>query len=153
MTALATPMGPDWVHSDVDLEHVDVAAARRALRTQIDRLEGELGALEAPLPPPTPGAGGGARLQTIADLESTRDALLGEIRAHQAAAAVRGERQEHMRRLREEVLADPASYAFATISNEDIGEPGCLHLQVRPRFGILGMLMRWWRVRISSGCP
>src|SRR5215213_2248704 len=23
----------------------------------------------------------------------------------------------------------------------------------RPRYGLLGMLMNWWRVRISSGCP
>jgi hypothetical protein len=24
---------------------------------------------------------------------------------------------------------------------------------VRPRWGVLGMLMNWWRVVISSGCP
>jgi hypothetical protein len=24
---------------------------------------------------------------------------------------------------------------------------------VRPRLGLIGMLMGWWRVVISSGCP
>ena len=37
--------------------------------------------------------------------------------------------------------------------HEDIGEPGCKHWHVRPRFGLVGMLMNWWRVVISSGCP
>ncbi len=27
------------------------------------------------------------------------------------------------------------------------------HWHVRPRYGLLGMLMGWWRVKISSGCP
>ena len=39
------------------------------------------------------------------------------------------------------------------VSNEDVGEPGCRDWHVRPRFGLLGMLMRWWRVIVSSGCP
>jgi hypothetical protein len=39
------------------------------------------------------------------------------------------------------------------VSTEDIGEPGCRHWHVRPRAGVLGMLMRWWRVVVSSGCP
>jgi hypothetical protein len=38
------------------------------------------------------------------------------------------------------------------VSSEDIGEPGAT-LAVRPRWGLLGMLLSWWRVRISSGCP
>jgi len=24
---------------------------------------------------------------------------------------------------------------------------------VVPRAGLLGMLLRWWRVKLSSGCP
>jgi hypothetical protein len=35
----------------------------------------------------------------------------------------------------------------------DLGEPGCQSWQVRPRLGLLGMLMGWWRVKHSSGCP
>ena len=52
-----------------------------------------------------------------------------------------------------DVLADPPAYKWVRVANEDIGEPGCKHWHVRPRFGLLGMLMNWWRVRISSGCP
>jgi hypothetical protein len=39
------------------------------------------------------------------------------------------------------------------VSHEDIGEPGCRHWHVRPRWSFIGMLMGWWRVVISSGCP
>jgi hypothetical protein len=39
------------------------------------------------------------------------------------------------------------------IGAEDIGETGCKYWEVRPRLGIIGMLMNWWRVKISSGCP
>ena len=35
----------------------------------------------------------------------------------------------------------------------DLGEPGCGVWQVRPRLGIIGMLMGWWQVKLSSGCP
>ena len=35
----------------------------------------------------------------------------------------------------------------------DIGEPGCGVWQVRPRLGLIGMLMGWWEVKLSSGCP
>ena len=130
----------------------DESAARRSLRDQVARLEGELAALGAPLPPPD-GTGGGARLLSFGDLELVRDRLLARLHEQRAAAEALGEHQEQMRRLREEVLLDPASYRFARITNEDCGEPGCVSLHVRPRFGILGMLMNWWRVRISSGCP
>ena len=44
-------------------------------------------------------------------------------------------------------------YRWVRVVNEDIGEPGCKHWHVRPRWGVLGMLMNWWRVVISSGCP
>jgi hypothetical protein len=51
------------------------------------------------------------------------------------------------------MLLDPASHKFVRVSNEDIGEPGCKHWHVRPRWSFIGMLMGWWRVVISSGCP
>jgi len=49
--------------------------------------------------------------------------------------------------------ADPAGHKWIRVSNEDIGEPGCRHWHSRPRWGLLGMLKGWWRVRVSSGCP
>jgi hypothetical protein len=51
------------------------------------------------------------------------------------------------------MAADPAAHKFVRVSNEDIGEPGCRHWHSRPRWGVLGMLLGWWRVKVSSGCP
>jgi hypothetical protein len=34
-----------------------------------------------------------------------------------------------------------------------VGARGCGDWHVRPRLGLLGMLMNWWRVVVSSGCP
>jgi hypothetical protein len=48
---------------------------------------------------------------------------------------------------------DPTAYKWIRVSNEDIGEPGCRHWHSRPRWGILGMILNWWRVKVSSGCP
>ena len=137
------------------LPEVDEAAARRALREQIAGLEAELATAvvsngqRAPLC----GGGGAPRLLDLGDLERVRDELAVSLRAVQRAAGERGEREESYRRLREELLLEPERHPFVRISNEDVGEPGCHDWHVRPRFGLLGMLMRWWRVRISSGCP
>ena len=51
------------------------------------------------------------------------------------------------------MIAEPERFKWVRISNEDIGEPGCKYWHSRPRLGLIGMLMGWWRVRISSGCP
>jgi len=51
------------------------------------------------------------------------------------------------------MIADPEEYRWVRVSNEDVGERGCKHWHSRPRFGILGMLLGWWRVKLSSGCP
>ncbi len=61
--------------------------------------------------------------------------------------------EEQNRRLIEEMLAAPERHKWRRVSAEDIGESGCRHWHVRPRYGALGMLMGWWRVVISSGCP
>ena len=49
--------------------------------------------------------------------------------------------------------SSPRSTSGSGSPNEDIGEPGCQHWHVRPRWRPLGMLMNWWRVVVSSGCP
>ncbi len=51
------------------------------------------------------------------------------------------------------MLVAPQEHKWVRVSNEDLGEPGCRHYHARPRLGIVGMLLGWWRVRISSGCP
>ena len=55
--------------------------------------------------------------------------------------------------LLERMIAEPERHRWVIVSNEDIGERGCRHWHSRPRWGILGMLFGWWRVRLSSGCP
>ena len=61
--------------------------------------------------------------------------------------------EEQNRRLIEEMLLEPEAHHWVHVSSEDIGEAGCRHWHVRPRWGILGMFLNWWRVVISSGCP
>jgi hypothetical protein len=129
----------------------DLPAARRSLREQISRLEAELAALH-PAPPAAP-ASAGPRLLTLAELEQVRDELAERLAAARRVEEVRGFKQQLSRRLREEMLLDPSHHKLVRVSNEDVGEPGCCDWHVRPRFGLLGMLINWWRVVVSSGCP
>jgi hypothetical protein len=137
---------------------VDESAARRTLRDQIAHLERELAmaAMEAcprldPGPPLRSMAG--PRILSLGDLERVRDELAGRLAGLHDAAAAQAERQAAAHALLERMLADPPAYKWVRVSNEDLGEPGCRHFHVRPRLGPLGMLMGWWRVKISSGCP
>ena len=50
-------------------------------------------------------------------------------------------------------MLEPGRYKWVRVSREDIGERGCGHWHVRPRLGLIGMLMGWWQVKLSSGCP
>jgi DNA-binding transcriptional regulator YhcF (GntR family) len=128
--------------------------ARRALRGQIARLEAQLAPYpEAREPQRRPSLGDGPRVATIDELEAIRDDLLGRLKDAQAAAENRDQRREAAQRWREEAFADPASHRWESVSAEDLGEPGCGRLVVRPAWGPVGALMNWWRVKMSSGCP
>ena len=138
----------------------DEGPARRALLDQVRRLEEEGVDLICSawprkgldlLPAPTPRTG--PRLLSLGELEELRDELVEHVRGARAALDERGAAEEQNRRLIEEMLLDPESHRWVHVSGEDIGEPGCTHWHVRPRWGLLGMLMRWWRVVVSSGCP
>ena len=61
--------------------------------------------------------------------------------------------EELNRRRIEEMMLAPEEHKWVRVRNEDIGEKGCKQWHVLPRFGLLGMMLNWWRVRISSGCP
>ena len=89
----------------------------------------------------------------VAELERVRDALAARLREAQAELGRRGEIEEHNRGLLEAMIAEPERHRWVRVSDEDVGEPGCRHWHSRPRWGILGMLMGWWRVKLSSGCP
>jgi hypothetical protein len=51
------------------------------------------------------------------------------------------------------MIAEPERYPWVRVAAEDVGERPCQHWHSRPRWGILGMLLGWWRVKHSSGCP
>jgi hypothetical protein len=138
----------------------DERAARRTLLEQVRRLEEESVGLFASAWPRkgldlrlSRPSRAGARLLTLGELETLRDDLVEHLCRGRALLAERAEAEEQSRRLIEEMLLDPAGHRWVHVSSEDIGEPGCRHWHVRPRAGLLGMLMRWWRVVVSSGCP
>jgi hypothetical protein len=137
---------------------IDELAARRTLRDQIAKLESELCALFCSTYPRTGfdwtvASRGGPRLLSLAELERLRDDLAGKLQDNRRLLGDRTYVEELHRRRIEEMMLDPAAYKWVRVTNDDIGEPGCKSWHVRPRFGLIGMLMNWWRVKISSGCP
>jgi hypothetical protein len=144
--------------SRVLVPEVDERAARRSLLDQIAKLEKELGALFCATYPRTGfswqvPSHAGPRMLGIAELEQIRDSLADRLAQNRALLGDRTYVEAHNRRLIEEMMLAPERHKWVRIGNEDIGEPGCKYWEVRPRLGIIGMLMGWWRVKISSGCP
>jgi hypothetical protein len=138
-------------------EH-DERAARADLRRQIAVLEAALGRLFGSAFPRTGiefavAAPGGPRILPVDELERVRDGLATRLQEVKATLADHTQIEERNRQLIEEMTADPEAHKWIRVSNEDIGEPGCRHWHSRPRWGLLGMLKGWWRVRVSSGCP
>jgi hypothetical protein len=133
-------------------------AARRALRSQIAKLERQLadafvtafpmGGLDSPSP-----ARPEARVLDLGELERVRDELTERLRQAQVTITECADVQASNRLRLERMLLEPAKHRFARVSRQDIGEPGCGAWEVRPRLGLIGMLMGWWQVKLSSGCP
>ena len=137
----------------------DERPARTELRRQIGRLERELSSLfadgfprveidtriEALSPEP--------RALGLGELEMVRDRLSDRVAEARNALAERASLDLRNRDLLDEMLARPADFKWLRISRDELGLHGCGHWHSRPRFGLLGMLMGWWRVKISSGCP
>jgi hypothetical protein len=150
------PAPPDGL--DTLLYEHDERGARADLRRQIALLEAALGRLFGSAFP-RPGiefgvaAPGGPRILTTDELERVRDSLVARLQEVKGTLAHYADVEEQNRQLIEEMGADPRSHKWIRVSNEDIGEPGCRHYHSRPRWGLVGMLMGWWRVRVSSGCP
>ena len=138
--------------------YVDVRAARASLRAQIARMERELSELFASTFPRRGiewkvGAAGGPRVLGIAELERIRDALADRLAEARAEIERRTEAEESNRALVERMIADPAEHRWVRVRGEDVGERSCKHWHSRPRWGLLGMIAGWWRVKLSSGCP
>jgi hypothetical protein len=133
-------------------------AARRTLRSQIARLEHELanafvtaypmGGLDQP-----PARFAEPRMLDLGELELVRDELAERLHCARVTIAERADEQAEKRLALERMLLDPGSHRYARISSRELGEPGCGVWQVRPRMGLIGMLMGWWQVKLSSGCP
>jgi hypothetical protein len=140
----------------------ETRAARADLRAQIARLERQIAHVVAASYPwldpraaaPDPlAARGGPRVLGLGELELVRDALAAWLGALRVAAVEQAERQAAARERLAAMLADPPAHRGARIANAELGLPGCTVYAVRPRFGPLGRLARWWQVKVSSGCP
>lgn len=137
----------------------ETGGLRRDLLDQIARLERELAALFCSSYPRrgfdfgVPSRGGGPRLLRVSELEELRDDLADRLRDTRLRLGERAYVEQLNRQRIEAMLQAPEEHKWVVIGNEDIGEKGCKHWHSRPRLGLLGMLMGWWRVRISSGCP
>lgn len=137
----------------------DERPARRALQAQIERLEGDLASLFSATWP-RKGAKLGAdrrsdrpRVRDLGELEQIRDALAVRVEDARRDLRERHAVEDANRHLVEDMLRRPESHRWVRVSNADIGEPGCHHWHVVPRWGPIGLLANWWRVKISSGCP
>jgi hypothetical protein len=153
---LVPPAPPEGL--DTLLYEHDERAARADLRRQIAAMELALARLFGSAFPrkgidfAVPGMGG-PRLLSVDELEQVRDGLAARIQEVKADLHDHVVVEESNRELIERMIADPASYKWVRVYNEDIGDPGCKHWHAKPRWGPLGLLMGWWRVKISSGCP
>lgn len=133
--------------------------ARAELRRQIGRLEAQLATLFAEAFPrleidaAVPAVAGEPRVLDLGELEAVRDSLADRISEARLRLRERAELETRNRELLERMLAAPAEHKWLRISRVDVGESGCGHWHSRPRLGPLGMLMGWWRVKVSSGCP
>jgi hypothetical protein len=156
--AIAAPVDAGGVPEAAVERKLAEGRVRAELRRQIALLERRLAELFAAAFPRQGiewrvGAVGGPRVLDVAELERVRDALAGRLRAAEREVARRGRIEERNRALLEEMIAAPEHHRGLVITAADIGEPSCRTWRSVPRLGLVGMLMGWWRVKISSGCP
>lgn len=137
----------------------DERAARRTLLNQVERLERDLAELFSAAWPRkgldwgVRAPGSRPRILDLGQLEQVRDALANGVEDARRDLRDRKRVEDANRLLVEDMLRHPERHHWVRVSHEDIGEPGCRHWHVVPRYGPLGRLMNWWRVKISSGCP
>lgn len=137
----------------------DERPARRAMHAQIAHLERELAKLFAASWPRqglefgVDHPSGRPRIRDLGELEQIRDALAERVATVRAELGERHRTEDAKRELIADMLRHPERHHWVRVSNADIGEPGCHHWHVVPRWGLIGMFANWWRVKISSGCP
>ena len=150
------PPDPGRVPAEPDVgTEADEAAARRELRRQIARLEAELAAYpdarsgrdRHPLLRPK------AHVADFAELSRTRDEMIALLREARRRAERRGTREARARGRREGIIGEPESHRWESVGNVECGDLGCGETRSVPRFGPVGAVAGWWRVKVSSGCP
>jgi DNA-binding transcriptional regulator YhcF (GntR family) len=153
------PAEPERVSSTTlpDLEKdADEVEVRRELRRQIARLEEELAGYARDLRRGDPGhplLQPQAHVAGVAELEEIRNRLLEQLAEVRGKQTRKANRQRRARQHVEEMTREPEGHKWQWVSNEELGEPGCKTWRVTPRYGPVGALMGWWRVKVSSGCP
>jgi hypothetical protein len=139
--------------------HLDERQARLELRRQIGRLEAELAGLfgeafgHTTVPYRVEAVAAVPRILDLGELEAVRDRLAERIAEANAALAERAAVEADNRDLLRALLDAPEEFKWVRVTRADVGEPGCGAWHSRPRLGPIGMLMGWWRVKVSSGCP
>ena len=134
-------------------------AARAQLRAQVGRLERELGSLvgegfgRVAIPHEVAAAAPIPRVLDLGELERVRDELVDRAAAARRALAERALYEERNHDRLRALLEAPERHRGLAITREEVGEPGCGGWRSSPRYGALGRLMGWWRVKVSSGCP
>lgn len=138
---------------------VDERLARAELRRQVGRLERELAELFAAafgrveIEHRVAAVAGEPRVLGLGELEHLRDELAERIADARVTLRERERAEAANRELLGQMLAAPANFKWVQVKRSDVGEPGCGAWHSRPVLGPLGMLMGWWRVKVSSGCP
>lgn len=128
------------------------------LRRQVAHLDRQLAALAASAYPRVeieglPAAMRGPRVLGMGELECLRDELAGRLQMLRSLTREQAAEQARNRALLAAMRADPSAHRWLRIANADVGAPGCTVWESQPRLGLIGMLMGWWRVKVSSGCP
>jgi hypothetical protein len=141
--------------------HVDVdeRLARVELRRQVGHLERELAGLlseafgRVAVDYRVDAIAVEPRILDLGELERLRDELAERVAEARLTLREQARVETGNRELLRQMLASPADFKWVQISRDDLGLPGCGHWHSRPRLGPIGMLMGWWRVKVSSGCP
>jgi len=138
---------------------VDELQARLELRRQVARLERELAGLLADgfgrveVGHRVAALAAEPRVLDLGETERLRDDLADRVAEARLTLAERAGAERERREILEAMLVAPAEFKWVKITRDELGLPGCGAWHSRPRLGPIGMLMGWWRVRVSSGCP
>jgi hypothetical protein len=138
---------------------LDESLARVELRRQVGHLERELARLlgeafgRIEVDYRVGAVAAEPRILDLGELERLRDELADRVAEAQRALRDQDRLETGNRELLRQMVAAPEDFKWVQVSRDDIGVPGCGHWHSRPRLGPIGMLMGWWRVKVSSGCP